>query len=66
MDPYSDLQAQANPFRKVIVMLNAVIPVLCVVGLLAGGVMIMCRKKLGYYIACVSLAGLAVRMFIFS
>ena len=64
MDPNSN--AQESLFLKVIVLLNAVVPILCVVGILCGGILILCRNKWGYYLAGVSLVVIAARMFIFS
>ena len=64
MDPYANIQTEANPFGQVIMMLNAMIPVFCAVGLLAGVILIICKNRWGYYIVFVSLAGLAARMFI--
>ena len=66
MDPNPDVQTQGSVFLKVIVLLNAVIPVLCVIGILSGGILILCRNKWGYYLAGVSLVVIVARMFIFS
>ena len=59
-------QAEQSVFLKVITLLNAVMPILSVVGIMAGGILILCRNKWGYYLAGVSLAVIAARMFIFS
>ena len=59
-------QAEQSVFIKVVTLLNAVVPILCAVGILSGGILILCRNKWGYYLAGVSLAVIAARMFIFS
>lgn len=64
MDPNLELQTQANPFRDVIVLLNAAIPIVCVVGILAGVLLIAAKNRWGYYIVGISLVGLIARMFI--
>ena len=48
-------------FLKVIAVLNALVPAMCLIGLVAGGAMIFRRNKWGYYIIFVALAGLAVQ-----
>ena len=66
MAPEVQMQDQYNLFVKVIVLLNALFPAFCLIGLLAGVVLILRRNRWGYYIMFVALAGIAAHMFFHS
>ncbi len=50
-------------FLQVIALMNALVPVACLLGLLAGIILALRRNRWGYYIIFVALAGMAAHMF---
>ncbi len=49
-------------FLKVVGILNSLFMVMCFLGILAGLILILRRKRWGYYIIFVALAGIVVHM----